>query len=397
VDVALLLIAVSGLFAVLLSLNQIVQTIRGQARIGFIHTSLAFLVALVALAALIVNNLEAAPLFLVETAVFALAGLLIVLGILLLLFERRRPERLKQSRGLLSLGIGLLLVIANIGVPFIAAYTLLAVQPSPTPTPLTAAAVPTSRATQTGEQRARSVFSAVLKLLAEQTGLDEDTIVRRLDKGDTIADLAQETGANPEAIVKGVSDIMRAEIRKLSAENRMNSVQAALVISQMEGIVRLGLNRSFRDSRLGQFLGRGTPEAPTLAVGSTTTPALAASPTPSRTPFPTFTPTLSRTPAPSPTPSATRFRFVTSTPAPTATLPDPCLALTRYNVNLRKTPDLKAERLATIPFNTSVTLFARSADSTWWLAKYDDQTGWLKGEFLNVSNSCARLPVNEAE
>jgi hypothetical protein len=384
----------SGLFALLFMLNQIIQTIRRQTRIGFVHTLLAFLVVLVALAALITNTTSSQEQPIVQLAAPGIAGVVIIVGLIVTLLELRRPERLKQSRGVLSMGVGVLLLIASFSVPFTAAYIQLSTQPSPTPTAGVVAAAPTSAAsppTQSGADMARDVFRAVLKVISDQTGLDADTIVKRLDAGDTIAQIVKEKGGNLDVVVKGVSDAMSAQVRQLSAAKRMNPIEAALALSQMETIVRLGVNRNLKDSRLGDFLKSGA-ESTAEAIAAAPT-AIAAATTVTDTPQPTFTPTSTRTPRPTDSATATRFTFVTSTPLPTATVPDPCLALTKFNVNLRAKADPKADVVATIPFNSSVALFGRSEDSVWWYARYADQTGWLKGEFLTLTAQCDKLPV----
>jgi uncharacterized protein YraI len=96
------------------------------------------------------------------------------------------------------------------------------------------------------------------------------------------------------------------------------------------------------------------------------------------------------------TATPTRYQFVTRTPLPTATLPDPCLALANFNLNLRSLPEADAEVLATIPFNNTITLFGRSSDSDWWFGEYEGTSGWVKGEFLSLSTSCNTLPEREA-
>ena len=116
------------------------------------------------------------------------------------------------------------------------------------------------------------------------------------------------------------------------------------------------------------------------------------SPTLTPTPFPTFTPTLTRTPRPQATATATRFAFATRTPEPTATAPTPCVALALYNVNVREKPDTGATLVATLPFDSSLLLVGRNADSTWWYGSADGKEGWVKGEYLRVSADCARLP-----
>jgi uncharacterized protein YraI len=83
---------------------------------------------------------------------------------------------------------------------------------------------------------------------------------------------------------------------------------------------------------------------------------------------------------------------VTRTPQPTPTLPNPCLALANYNVNLRAKPETDAEVLATIPYNSTVTLYGRNDDSSWWYGEYEGKAGWVKGEFIAVSDACNDLP-----
>lgn len=117
-------------------------------------------------------------------------------------------------------------------------------------------------------------------------------------------------------------------------------------------------------------------------------------PTPFPTPTPTGTPTLTPTRRPTAVTTATptRYQFVTRTPPPTPTLPNPCLALVNFNLNLRTQPEADAEVLATIPYNNTITLFGRSADSIWWYGDYEGEAGWVKGEFLTLSTSCDLLP-----
>lgn len=123
----------------------------------------------------------------------------------------------------------------------------------------------------------------------------------------------------------------------------------------------------------------GPTSAPTTSPSATATPTL----------------TITRTPRPTDTPSATRFVFVTRTPQPTASLPSPCLALALYNVNLRAEPSLDAVVKVTINFDNTIALFGRSENSEWWYGTYDGQDGWVKGEFLDLSVSCDKLPVQK--
>jgi SH3 domain-containing protein len=104
-----------------------------------------------------------------------------------------------------------------------------------------------------------------------------------------------------------------------------------------------------------------------------------------------------RPPRPTKTPTPTRARFAMPTPPPTATLPNPCLAIVNYNLRLRAQPDANAETLLIIPYNTIITLYGGTEDSAWWYALYQNQTGWVKGEYLNLSASWNDLPVHNHE
>jgi hypothetical protein len=266
--------AAGGIFALLYIVNAIIQIIRQKTRIGFVQTWLAFLVVGLPLAGLVSNRLSDNPIPLERTLALGIAVGLIVLSLILLLMELRRPERLKQSRGLLGIGAGVLIAVATFSVPAIADYAFAAVQPTSTPLIIVSGS----------------------------------------------AEITSEPGADP--------------------------------------------------------------------VTST----------PSRTPTPTATVTSSPTRRPTAvaTVTPTRYQFVTRTPLPTATLPSPCLALANFNLNLRAQPEADAEVLATIPFNNTITLFGRSADSIWWYGEYEGDAGWVKGEFLALSTSCDALPERAA-
>jgi hypothetical protein len=51
--------------------------------------------------------------------------------------------------------------------------------------------------------------------------------------------------------------------------------------------------------------------------------------------------------------------------------------------------------LLVINFDVTVPLFAQSEDGLWWLSTVDGETGWLSGEFLNLTSNCEALPVRE--
>ena len=116
---------------------------------------------------------------------------------------------------------------------------------------------------------------------------------------------------------------------------------------------------------------------------------------PTRTPTPSLTPTPSRTQTLTATVGAARELRPSRTPTPTFTPVTPCLAQTLYNINLRAGPSRTSELLTTIPFDTTLPLLARSADSAWWLTYYEGAQGWLAGEFLSLTSACETLPIQD--
>lgn len=258
-------------------------------KIGFSDTLLVFLPAMLGMMALILARTETsqAPIHLAtptpETLplagvsvpiadatplVLGIAAVWVIFGLILLPFEARRPERgLKGSRGVLSIGAGVILLITAVSVPL--SYDALITEPSATPS-------------------------------------------------------------------------------------------------------------------LTPF---GTPPPPSETPIASLTATIDPSPTV------TASPTPSRTPLPTDTAAATRRSIATRTPEPTETLPNPCLASVTNNLNLRAEPATDGELLATIPFDTSLTLFARSSDGLWWFTEYNGQAGWVLGEFVARSSACDLLPT----
>ncbi len=253
-----LLAAAGVLFAVLLAGNTLLQTVRRQERIGFINTLLAFLTALLPLAGLIAATVTGRFVRLPYALSLGSAGLLGLVGLVVLAVEARRPNGLKNSRGALTLGVGVLVAVATVTVPLTAEHLLI------TPTPFTLLGV--------------------------------------------------------------------------------------------------------------------------------TSPSPVYTPTPAQTATPTltWTPTFTRTPRPTATP--TRPLFASDTPTPTTPAFGSCAAVVNYNLNLRGGPSTGAAVLASIPFNTPLTILGRSADSVWWYTTYQGQEGWVAGEYLTLEAGCAGLP-----
>jgi len=269
--VGLLLVLAGALFALFFILIAIIRTLRQSTKITFVELLLAFLAALLPLAGVIEGSMGDTPAPQPLRMATLMGAVLVVAGLVIALLELRREQKLKQSRGIFSVGIGALVVLATFTVPI------------------------TSR-------------QILLPALATVTPIDV----------------------------------------------------AAIQIT------------------------------PTLAGPTHTATAV-----PSATA--TATPTMTRTPRPTGTATATLYVFVTSTPLPTSTLPSPCLALTKFNVNLRAKPEANATVEVTIPFDNTVSLYGRSEDSVWWYGEYEGKQGWLKAEFLSLTASCDKLPIQKTE
>jgi uncharacterized protein YgiM (DUF1202 family) len=392
------LLIFGAFFALVYLLNGLARALRRNARIVFGDVLLAFLAGLVPLTALIMNNMEIGSIGRVEYFVMATAALLIAGGLVIALLELRRPERLRSSRGVLGGGVGVLLLAMAIATPLLSNQIALPAQvaaiPSPTPGP-----------TQSPANRAFDIFEQVLTVIARQTGLEPETVAVQLDNGTTVADIVREHNGSLETVILGIAQVMNAEIQQMAAEGELDSTQAALGISMMETVVRRGVESDLTGllTRFAESADQDVlAEIRTAADDDRAAPAETLSPTPA----PTLTksaPAEDETPVTTPTlpalatlmPLPTREAYASPTATITSTLPSPCLIVTVYNVNQRAQPDLDAELLATIPYDTAVTAFGRDSDASWWLVEYEGQAGWVSAEFVQAAAACDALPVRE--
>jgi len=133
----LILIFFAGVLALLYGLNALLQAIRRAPKLGRVALYLAALVLGLVLTALIRLALirlagaeQAEPL--AQPAVLIIAAGLGVFSLIALLGELFRPERLQGSRGVLGLGVALLMALSTVTIP-VTRQTILAQLP-PTPT-----------------------------------------------------------------------------------------------------------------------------------------------------------------------------------------------------------------------------------------------------------------------
>lgn len=398
----LILLACGIFFAVLLLLNNLLKALFRSEKVGFIDLLLVFLVTLVTLAGLIANNTSETPDAFVERSVLWLALALIGFSLLVVLLEIFRPQRLKGSRGILGIFGGVLLVLSTFTVPFIAVY--FTITPNITATtsvsdPDSTAEAEATEALVERTERFDTLFRAVRQVIAEEIEVDEVTVFTQLDEGKPLAEIVEENGGNVERVVERLSEILKAGIREAASRGEMNALQAALLVSQMDNLVRLAVNADLTE--FGSRFGGPTPMGtrPSLLTLLTETPAATeeSTPTATATTQPTLTVTTrppdTSTPRPTPTPSATRFRFSTRTATSSPTPVTPCLASVENNLRLRAQPSQEAETLLVIPYTTTLELYGHSADSIWWLTTYDSQTGWVDGTYLMLSAACSTLPT----
>ncbi len=400
--------------AALYALSAILKTLLRVERVNFWDVLLAFAATLIALTALIMSANDGLPDARTDFTALLVGGGLTVFGLVLTLVESFRPQRLKQSRGLLALGAGLMLTIASVAVPLASAY--ISVPPLSTSPSVAAVATPAADIDPTAEARQRfdALFAALFAVVEEESGLDVNGILAALDKGKTIAQIVEENNGSVDRVVSRVTQLLIDQIQASAARGEITRLEAAGGIMFAESGVRLAISNDIRTlQRLGReragitdetatpigedgsffaFL-TATPDESVMAVAAVV--SATPSPTITQTPFPTITPLPTREPTATPTPSLTRVRVSTATPSATATLGMSCLIETLYNVNLRQLPDLNATLLTTIPFQTTIEAYARSEDSQWLYTVFGEMQGWLKAEFVRAEARCAALPVRD--
>lgn len=381
----LILLAAGVFFALLFVLNNFLQTLRGRAELRFWGTVLAFLTTVIAVLALVYNYTAPVSNPIVQTGTIGIAALVIVTGLLIFVFEiRRKPRNLVQSRGLLGIGIGLLLVLSTITVPLMSAFFAV---PLDSTGGTAVAAAQVDEAVLTGQQNVRA-YTNLIQSASTATGVEAGDLLLELTGDSTLSSAVEARSADADAVLLDALTTTRREVEALIGAGSIPRLQGTLLLANLEADLRDKFNTRITSSQIETL-------APIILATSTPTPTPTEpfTPTPTYTPTPTMTVTPSRTPRPTDTPTPERDRFVTRTPSPTPTLPDPCLATVDFNLNVRAEPNSQAEVLTVIPFGTAVPVFAANADRTWWFVRYQDQAGWVDGQFITRTAACDTLPV----
>lgn len=401
-------------FAALYAMMAIFKTLRRAEKVNFWDVLLVFAAALVTLTALIMSSSDGLPDARTDFTALLVGGGLAAFGLILMIAEAFRPQRLQQSRGVLALGAGLMLTIASVGVPLASAY--ISVPPLSAEQVVAAASTPSPDVDPTAEARQRfdALFGNLFSVVSEESGLDVNGILTALDNGKSIAQIVEENNGSVDRVVSRVTQLLIDQIQASAARGEITRLEAAGGIMFAESGVRLAISN---DIRTLQQMGRdrtGVTNQTSTPIGEdesffaflTVTPdesivAVAAvasvtpSPTVTRTALPTITPPPTREPTPTPTPSPTRQRLNTSTPTPTPTLGTPCLIEALYNVNVRESANLSASLVTTLPFQTVLETYYRSEDGQWYYVTFEEAQGWLKAEFVRAGTQCNALPVRD--
>ncbi|MEP6986990.1 MAG: hypothetical protein ABI970_15400, partial [Chloroflexota bacterium] len=154
----LLLVLAGALFALLFILITIIRTLRHSPKITFVELLLAFLTALLPLAGVIEGSMGDTPAPQPLRMGMLVGAVLVVVGIVIVVLELRREQKLKQSRGIFSIGIGALVVLSTFTVPITSEKILLPALA--TVTPIDVAALQTTP-TQAGPTRTATLIPSV--------------------------------------------------------------------------------------------------------------------------------------------------------------------------------------------------------------------------------------------
>lgn len=403
-----ILFSIGMVFGVVFIINNIVRTARRENTIRLIELVWSFMATLIPVSALLVDNQAQARFDRLEQIVFLLILPLLISGAGLFFVEAFRPQRWRQSRGVLSIGMAFLLIFANLTFSFFGRFSEINAQAvTARPTPVNNSPSAQSPCEVAGLELVTTLFTYI----QDATGLDQDALldVATGEGQVSVAQLVTDNGGDPQVLIDQIVNYTEPAIQNLRANDCIPVVQATLFISQLETIAAFIVNNDL--NTLQQFAGgNGEPDETqdlTSEELQATRIALVeeiqqieptATPTITLTPTLTATPTPTRTPAPTQSPTPTRERYASPTPTITPTLPNPCLATTLYNVNMRDYPSLEdSQVLQTIPFDTVVTIYAPNDDHTWWFGQYEEIAGWISAEFINVTNPCLTLPPRQPE
>ncbi len=169
------------------------------------------------------------------------------------------------------------------------------------------------------------------------------------------------------------------------------AVFCMLVVSLLLNILLLVF--LFRMSREARSIPPVQPSAAVMEVTPSPTPSASPNPTPTETPAPTETP--EPTPEVTPEPfwlDLSKYPKLEMKPSEDELYDDYVYYLvTADTLNMRAGPDVRYERLRTVPGMSKVG--AVSKYGTWYLVSFEEDMGWVAGEYL-TSNLNYQMPVS---
>jgi hypothetical protein len=305
----------------------------------------------------------------------------------------------------LGIGVGLLLIAATFITP--AASRLMTLSSFATGAGASRSAADTEGIVNVANTAAQPSGGgepgAALQILMEETGLDSSELSTRLDAGETIASIVEDTGGDLDRVITGITEIIRQRVEESAGSNP----QAALMLNNLENIVAQAVNGQLPQAAYDRLLGNlFSAEALTPTEGaiaeSNLEEQVAAAPTEIPPSILQMSATPTRLPSATPTPTNTPYILVSPTPnAASATAqssvaqPSDCLGVVNANLNLRTGPGMDYTLVLTIPFSTTLHVSGRNEAATWWFVSYPSETGWVSGDFLTLGHACADLPVRQ--
>ncbi len=292
---SLLLLAAGAVFAALFLLTNLLRPGASRPTTGTLQAALILLAIVASVAALIVNHAGAVSDPPIDTLALLLGGALALISLIALLVNRLRRET-TRGRWLFGLIGGVLIAAFSLLIPLAAAYLAIA-DIVPTPTPVaqataeaTGEVTPEATIEPTPVNRAAEIYLAVRDVLSAEIEADDVTISRALDSGQPLAQIVREYNGDLERVIDGVAEAVRPIIRAAAANGELGQLQAALLLSQMETLVRLAVNSDI--NRFIDSIGARPTPAPGETQGSIFL-IITASPSPE-----TGTPPAAVTPAP---------------------------------------------------------------------------------------------------
>lgn len=399
---ALPILLIGALLTIIFIVNNLLRTALRQKELRWIEGFLALAVALFPVSALLIDNLETSRFDQLEQITLLLIIPLAIIHVGLMIVELFRQQRLRQSRGILGIGLAVVLLIATVSYNFVSINAqLTAVERNIRPSPVNAVVSPCELAF--AEQLVGGV-----ELLLEETGLTTEELVERFfgDLDFSIDDLVDAGAGSTTALTRDLNSYIATAVPDLLAQGCLEQSQASPILSGVALLPALlrtnieeypllvpipGIERATLEPLGNDPQQRVTADALVAFLNQepTITPTITPTPTATITPSPTFT----RTALPTPSVTPTRERFMTATlpPEPTRSN-ETCAATTGANLNLRDLPDVEnGQILLTIPVGTRINLFGPNPERTWWLALYNDAEGWVSADFITRDNTCGAL------